>query len=126
MRRKDNLTTEFSFTLPRGLIDDRQRVNRQGLMRLATAKDEIIVQQDSTVRENPAYGVLVMLSRVITRLGSYTSVTPDLLENLQILDIAFLREYYNQVNQQGEAKIPTQCPHCNTQFAVKLELAGES
>ncbi|WP_310481335.1 phage tail assembly protein [Chamaesiphon sp. VAR_48_metabat_403] len=126
MRRKDNLTTEFSFTLPRGLIDDRQRVNRQGVMRLATAKDEIIVQQDPHVRENPAYGVLIMLSRVITRLGSYTSVTPDLLENLQILDIAFLREYYNQINQQGEAKIPTQCPHCNTQFAVKLELAGES
>jgi hypothetical protein len=126
MRRKDNLTTEFSFTLPRGLIDDRQRVNRQGVMRLATAKDEIIVQQDPQVRENPAYGVLIMLSRVVTRLGSYTSVTPDLLENLQLLDIAFLREYYNQINQQGEAKIPTQCPHCNTQFAAKLELAGES
>ena len=126
MRRKDTLDTEFSFTLPRGLIDDRQRVNRQGKMRLATAKDEIVVQQQPQVRENSAYGVLIMLSRVITRLGSFNSVSPDLLENLSIIDISYLREYYNRVNQQGDIQIPTQCPHCNTEFAVGLELAGES
>lgn len=126
MRRKDNLVTEFSFTLPRGLIDDRQRVNRQGTMRLATAKDEIIVQKEPKVRDNPAYGVLIMLSRVITRLGSSTYVSPDLLENLAILDISYLREYYNRINQQGDAQIPAECPHCNAQFTVQLELAGES
>jgi hypothetical protein len=126
MRRKDSPHTEFSFTLPRGLIDDLQRVNRQGIMRLATAKDEIMVQQEPKVRENPAYGVLIMLSRVITRLGSLTYVSPDLLENLPILDISYLREYYNRINQQGDAKIPTECPHCNANFAVNLELAGES
>ena len=126
MRRKDNLVTEFSFTLPRGLIDDCQRVNRQGTMRLATAKDEIIVQKEPKVRDNPAYGVLIMLSRVITRLGSSNYVSPDLLENLAILDISYLREYYNRINQQGDAQIPAQCPHCNAQFAVQLELAGES
>ena len=126
MRRKDSPHTEFSFTLPRGLIDDLQRVNRQGVMRLATAKDEIMVQQEPKVRENPAYGVLIMLSRVITRLGSLTYVSPDLLENLPILDISYLREYYNRINQQGDTKIPAECPHCNTNFAVNLELAGES
>ena len=126
MSRKEHLVTEFSFTLPRGLIDERQRVNRQGMMRLATAKDEIVVQQQPKVRENPAYGVLIMLSRVITRLGSFNSVSPDLLENLSIIDISYLREYYNRVNQQGDIQIPTQCPHCHTQFAVELELAGES
>ena len=126
MRRKDHPHTEFSFILPRGLVDDRQRVNRQGVMRLATAKDEIMVQQEPKVRENPAYGVLIMLSRVITRLGSLTYVSPDLLENLPILDISYLREYYNRINQQGDAQIATECPHCNAQFAVKLELAGES
>jgi hypothetical protein len=126
MPRKDSPHTEFSFTLPRGLIDDLQRVNRQGIMRLATAKDEIMVQQEPKVRDNPAYGVLIMLSRVITRLGSLTYVSPDLLENLPILDISYLREYYNRINQQGDAKIAAECPHCNANFAVNLELAGES
>jgi hypothetical protein len=125
MPRKDSPHTEFSFILPRGLIDDLQRVNRQGVMRLATAKDEIMVQQEPKVRENPAYAVLIMLSRVITRLGSLTYVSPDLLENLPILDISYLREYYNRINQQGDAQIPAECPHCNANFAVKLELAGE-
>ena len=70
-------------------------------MRLATAKEEIIVQQEKKVRENPAYSALFMLSRVITRLGSLSSVTPDLIENLILADISYLREFYNRVNQQG-------------------------
>ncbi|MDF5714591.1 MAG: phage tail assembly protein [Rhizonema sp. NSF051] len=125
MRRKDTLTTEFAFTLPIGLVDAQNRVHRQGIMRLATAKDEILVQKHPSVRDNPAYGFLVMLSLAIARLGSLNSVSPDLLEGLVIRDIAYLREFYNRVNQQGNAHIPTQCPHCNTQFAVELELAGE-
>ncbi|MBW4616343.1 MAG: phage tail assembly protein [Desmonostoc vinosum HA7617-LM4] len=125
-RKKDTLHTEFSFTLPRGLVDNQDRVHRHGMMRLATAKDEIVVQQESKVQENPAYGVLVMLSNVITRLGSLTYVSPDLLEGLLLYDIAYLREFYNRINQQGNAHIPAQCPHCNTEFSVQLELAGES
>ncbi len=126
MRRKDTLSTEFAFTLPKGLVDAQNRVHRQGIMRLATAKDEILVQKNRSVQENPAYGFLVMLSQVITRLGSLNSLSPDLLEGLVIYDIGYLREFYNRVNQQGNAHIPTQCPHCNTQFAVELDLAGES
>lgn len=126
MRRKDTLCTEFTFTLPRGLIDDQNRVHRQGVMRLATAKDEILVHKYPKVQENSAYVALVMLSRVITRLGSLTSVAPELLERLILRDIAYLREFYNRVNQQGNAHIPTQCPHCNTDFSVELELSGES
>lgn len=125
MPRKNTLHTEFAFTLPRGLIDDQNRVHRHGIMRLATAKDEIWMQKHRYVQENPAYGFLVMLSQVITRLGSLNSVNPDLLEGLVIRDIAYLREFYNRVNQQGNAHIPTNCPHCNTQFAVELELVGE-
>jgi len=94
-------------------------------MRLATAKDEIWMVKERIVQDNPAYGFLVMLSRVIVRLGSLTSVSPDLLEGLVLRDIAYLREFYNRVNQQGNAHIPAQCPHCNSQFAVELELAGE-
>lgn len=126
MRRKDLLCTEFTFSLPRGLIDAQNRVHRHGVMRLATAKDELYVQKQSGVRENSAYGVLVMLSQVINRLGSLNAVTPDLLEGLVLQDIAYLREFFNRINQQGNAHIPAQCPHCDTQFKVELELAGES
>jgi hypothetical protein len=125
MRRKDTLTTEFSFTLPNGFLDAQNRVHRQGVMRLATAKDEILVEKYPSVRDNPTYGFLVMLSLTIARLGSLSSVSPNLLEGLVIRDIAYLREFYNRINQQGDAHIPAQCPHCNTQFAVELELAGE-
>ncbi|PAX60075.1 hypothetical protein [Brunnivagina elsteri] len=125
MRRKENLYIEFNFTLPRGLIDAQNHVHRQGIMRLATARDEISTQTEPKVRQNSAYGVLVMLSRVITRLGSLSSVSPDLLEGLTVTDLAYLREFYNRVNQQGDAHIPAQCPHCNNQFSVELQLAGE-
>ena len=126
MPRPDSLDTEFEFVLPRGSIDRDNRLHRVGVMRLATAKDEILVRQNRKVRENPAYSFLVMLSRTIVRLGSLEYVSPELLENLFLLDIAYLREYYNRINQQGDIYIPTQCPQCNNQFAVELELAGES
>jgi hypothetical protein len=125
MPRKETLHTEFAFTLPKGLTDAQNRLHRHGVMRLATAKDELCVQKHRSVQDNPAYGFLVMLSQVITRLGSLNSVSTDLLEGLVILDIAYLREFYNRVNQQGNAHIPAHCPHCSTQFAVELELAGE-
>ena len=124
MRRK-SLCTEFNFTLPRGFIDAQERVHRHGVMRLATAKDEIMVQQERIVQENPAYGALVMLSLVISRLGSLNSVTPGQLEGLVLQDIAYLREFYNRINQQGNTHIPAHCPHCETQFNVRLEFAGE-
>ncbi|MEH1832839.1 MAG: phage tail assembly protein [Nostoc sp.] len=125
MRRKE-LCTEFNFTLPRGLIDSQDRVHRHGVMRLATAKDELWVQQERKVQENPAYGALIMLSRVISRLGSLNSVTPEQLEELVLRDIYYLREFYNRINQQSNINIPAHCPECDTQFNVRLELAGES
>lgn len=125
MTKKQELTTEFDFTLPRGLIDMKGRVHRQGKMRLATAKDEIVVRQNPQVLENPAYSVLVYLSQVITRLGSLSSVTAQLLEDLTVVDLAYLREFYNRINQHKTAKIPVQCPHCHQDFKVELALSGE-
>ncbi|MGB6300582.1 MAG: phage tail assembly protein [Rivularia sp. (in: cyanobacteria)] len=125
MSRKETLGTEFSFILPKGLLDNRERLQRKGLMRLATAKDEIIVQQERKVRDNPAYSTLAMLSRVISRLGSLNSVTPEQLEGLVLLDISYLREFYNRINQQGNTCISTRCPHCEKEFQSRLELAGE-
>lgn len=126
MGSENILTTEFNFILPRGLVDEQGGIHRQGSMRLATAKDEIFVQKDRRVQNDPGYGVLVMLSRVITRLGSLSSVTPELLENLFTRDLAYLREFYNRINQQGDAYIPVQCPQCSSQFNVELSLSGES
>ncbi|MBW4700065.1 MAG: phage tail assembly protein [Aphanocapsa lilacina HA4352-LM1] len=117
--------SEFAFTLPRGLLGEGGELHRQGTMRLATARDEMAVQKDSRVQANPAYGVLVMLSRVIVRLGTLAAITPEALESLFTRDIAYLRELYNRLNQQGNVHIPAQCPQCSSRFAVELALSGE-
>jgi hypothetical protein len=125
-KKRATSQTEFSFTLPQGLTDSDGHLHRQGKMRLATARDEIEIHRDRRVSENPAYGVLVYLSRVITRLGNIFTLTPQMLENLTVLDLAYLREVYNRVNQQGEIHIPLECPNCQQQFNLDLSLAGES
>lgn len=125
MNNEEIFCTEFEFILPRGLLDTEGNLHRHGVMRLATAKDEIIVQKNRAAQDNSGYGVIVMLSRVITKLGSLTEITPDLLENLFSKDLAYLREFYNRINQQGDVYIPVQCPQCQNQFQVELALAGE-
>ncbi|NJR37872.1 MAG: phage tail assembly protein [Leptolyngbyaceae cyanobacterium CSU_1_4] len=117
--------TQFNFQLPRGLVDEQGNRHQQGTMRLATARDEIFLQKNRQGQENSAYGSLVMLARVITRLGDRTDITPELLENLFTLDLAFLREFYNRINQEGDATIPVSCPACKQQFTQELTLSGE-
>ena len=125
--------TEFSFILPQGLTgnfseassETSRVVYRQGKMRLATARDEIEVQNDFRVKQNSAYRVLVYLSLVITKLGDLSKVTPHILENLSVLDLAYLREFYNRINQQQTSQIAVQCPHCQQKLEVELALAGK-
>jgi hypothetical protein len=95
-------------------------------MRLATAKDELMTQKDRRVKNDPAYSTLVILSQVITSLGSLTTVTPEILENLFTQDLAYLRELYNRLNQQESSSQPVQCPECSHQFEVEFALSGES
>lgn len=118
--------TEFNFILPHGIIGEDNTIYRQGTMRLATARDEIAVQNDFRVKNNPAYGVLIYLSLVITRLEKLPQITPKILEDLSVLDLAYLREFYNRINRDREAHISLQCPHCQQQLAVEFSLAGES
>lgn len=125
MNSENPLQTQFNFVLPKGLVDDRGKVHRLGVMRLATALDEICVQKDRGAMENPAYGVLAILARSLVRLGDLEEITPDLLEGLFIVDLAYLREFYNRINQQGNAYILVQCPKCCSDFRVEIELAGE-
>jgi hypothetical protein len=93
-----NLRTEFPFTLPKGYVDGEGRLHRSGVMRLATARDEIEPLRDLRVRENDAYLTVVMLSRVITELGSVCPVTPNIVEGLFAVDLAFLQEFYGIIN----------------------------
>jgi len=122
----DPLLTEFSFTLPRGLVDAAGVVHRQGTMRLATARDELVASKHPQTRIYLEYLTIVLLSQVITQLGSLAQVTPEQLENLFTQDLAYLREIYNRMNQTGSTQLPVQCPQCSHQFHTELTLSGES
>jgi len=125
MTDSGHLITQFDFALPRGLIDVSGSVHCQGVMRLATARDELVVRRDRRVQVNESYSTLMMLSQVITQLGSLEQLSPEDLENLFTQDLAYLREFFNRINKQGSAQISTACPHCETEFSVELVLAGE-
>ena len=114
------LRTEFAFVLPRGYVDKDGAVHRDGVMRLATAKDEIIPQRDPRVRENDAYLTVLLLSRVITRLGSVTEVTPGTIENMFASDLAFIQDLYRRINQEGTSQAAVTCPACKHEFAVDM------
>ncbi|HEU5383685.1 MAG TPA: hypothetical protein VFV38_50435 [Ktedonobacteraceae bacterium] len=117
------LQTEFTFTLPRGYVDAQGNLHRHGTMRLATALDEIEPLQDARVRANEAYLSILVLSRVIIRLGELRQVSPATIEGLFSADLAYLQHLYIQVNDSGTSLIETQCPACGKRFA--LDLAGE-
>ena len=89
-----SLRTEFPFQLPRGYVDDSGTVHRDGVMRLATARDELVPLRDDRVRENPAYLTVVLLARVVTRLGTLGDVHAGTMENLFATDLAFLQDMY--------------------------------
>jgi hypothetical protein len=117
------LRTEFPFELPRGYVDDHGTVHRDGTMRLATARDEILPLRDHRVRENESYLTVLLLSRVVTRLGTVSEVTPGVIEGLFASDLAFLQDLYRRVNQEGHTRATVGCPACGHEFAV--DVAGE-
>ena len=114
------LRTEFAFELPRGYVDDTGTVHRDGVMRLATARDELIPLRDVRVQENPAYLSVVLLGRVITRLGSVPQVHDGVVENMFASDLAFLQDFYRQINAEGHTRAGVTCPHCEQPFEVEL------
>ncbi len=121
-----SLQTEFEFTLPRGYVDREGNLHRQGVMRLATALDEIAPLRDLRVRSNQAYLVIVLLSRVVVRLGNLPQVTTGVIENLFAADLAYLQAFYRQINEQGTSVIALTCPECNAEFEVDLADLGGS
>ena len=121
-----NLQTEFEFTLPRGYIDSKGNLHQKGIMRLATAADEVTPLKDMRVRANQAYLVIILLSRVITKLGSLKEVTPEVIEGLFAADLAYLQEFYRKINEEGTTQRAVSCPECNHTFEVDISNLGGS
>jgi hypothetical protein len=117
--------TEFEFTLPKGYIDEQGNVQRTGVMRLATAADKILPLKDPRVVQNPAYLTIVVLSRVITRLGSLQTINTGTIENLFASDLAYLQTFYNKINGEGNTKIKAVCPNCKAEFSIEVGKPGE-
>jgi hypothetical protein len=116
--------TEFKFTLPRGYVDAEHELHREGVMRLATASDEILPMKDPRVQSNPAYLAVILLARVVTRLGSLDQVNPKVIENLFAADFAYLEDLYRRINVQGTDRIQLTCPHCERAVEVDMEAAA--
>lgn len=117
--------TEFEFTLPVGYTDQDGTVHRQGLMRMATAMDEIAPMRDPRVRNNQAYLAVILLSRVIVRLGTLPMISTNVIESLFVADLAYLQALYRRINEEGKTSLPVTCPNCQTKHEVDLaELGG--
>lgn len=113
------LRTEFDFVLPRGYVDGDGHTHREGTMRLATARDELLPLYDGRVKERPEYLSVVLLARVVTRLGD-VDVTDWVIEHLFASDLAFLQDLYRRINQEGHTRAALRCPACRHDFTVDL------
>ncbi|MCT4593109.1 MAG: phage tail assembly protein [Anaeromicrobium sp.] len=118
--------TEYEFTLPRGYVDKEGNLHKKGIMRLATAADEIVPMRDPRVQQNPSYLTIVLLSRVITNLGTLSKIDTGVIENLFTVDLGYLQELYSRINQLENPNIRVTCPHCSERFDVSMDFLGES
>ena len=119
-----NLQTEFEFTLPRGYVDKEGNLHKEGVMRLATAADEIAPLRDPRVTANQAYLAIILLARVITQLGSLPDINTGIIEKLFSADFAYLQDFYRRINENGTAKVAATCPECSHNFEVDLGHPG--
>jgi hypothetical protein len=117
--------SEYAFTLPRGYVDAAGRVHRQGLMRLATALDEIDLLADPRVAANDAYISILLLCRVIRRLGDLPAVTADVVGGLFVSDLLYLEDLYLRINQAEPLVIGVVCPHCSGRWQVQVGPVGD-
>ncbi len=117
--------TEFEFTLPRGYVDDNGDLNKKGTMRLATAADEVLPMKDPRVQSNPAYLNIILLSRVVSKLGNLETINTKVIENLFASDMSYLQEFYGRINENGTSKIKSECPKCEHQFEMEVGVPGE-
>ena len=118
------LQTTFDFVLPRGYVDGQGVVHREGTMRLATARDELAPLLDPKVREHEAFMSLVLLARVVTRIGTVPVVDDQVIGGLWATDLSFLQDLYRRINTEGSTVAEVECPHCHG--TVLVDLAGDA
>ena len=104
------LQTEFEFTLPKGYLDEAGNLHRKGVMRLATAMDEIVPLRDPRVKSNPAYATVIILARVITKLGAVDEISPQVVEGFFACDLSYLQKFYRHINELEESPSVTTTP----------------
>jgi len=112
--------TEFEFELPKGYIDDQGNLHRNGIMRLATAADEILPLRDPRVQQNPGYLTIIVLSRVITKLGELKAIDTKIIEKLFTVDLAYLQNFYQRINEMENPNIKVVCPRCEHEFETEV------
>ncbi len=117
--------TEYEFTLPKGYVDVDGQLHREGVMRLATAADEILPLADPRVEKNPAYLLVIIFSRVVIKLGRIKQVTPKTIEGLFSEDLAFLHRFFNEINGVVGRQVHTRCPKCSHEYSVEPAPLGE-
>lgn len=120
------LVVEHEFTLPCGYVDAEGTLHRAGTMRLATAADEILPMKDPRVQALPAYLIVILLSRVVVRLGTVPTINPGVIEGLFSADLSHLQELYNRINALTARTTTVTCPQCRTAFATEVSPPGES
>ncbi len=112
--------TEYDFILPRGYLDPSGMLHKEGTMRLATAGDEILPLKDPRVQQNPGYLTVILLARVITRLGSLPAVDTRVIENLYTADLSYLQDLYERINTMEHPSYQSVCPHCGQELSVPI------
>lgn len=112
--------TEFHFVLPRGYVDQDGTVHREGVMRLANAADEILPLRDPKVQQNPGYLTIILLTRVITKLGTLPMITTKTIEGLFTLDLAYLQDFYDRSIPWKCRNIAASAPHCGQEVDVPV------
>lgn len=117
---------ELPFTLPHGYAGPDGVVHREGVMRMSTAYDEIAPLKDPRVHANPGYLVIILLSRVITKLGAIEPINPKVIEGLYSGDLVYLQDLYRRINENGHARLLVNCPHCQGEFEVETAPPGEA
>jgi hypothetical protein len=115
-----SLQTEVSFTLPLGIAGADGEVHREGVMRLATARDEIQPLATTEVRRNEAYLGVLLLARTVVSIGPVSDVTPELIEGLYAADYDHLQRLYERLNTDCEVTTAVECPDCHREFSVNV------
>ncbi len=118
-------STEYQFTLPKGYVDENGTLHKTGTMKLSTAADEILPMRDPRVQQNPGYLAIILLARVITKLGDLPALNTHVIEGLFSSDFAYLQNFYSEINDISKPVVRTVCPECNKSIEVEVSLLGE-